>query len=163
MSGMTLSSMSLIRNPHGPPSTSLLDPSSHNTTLPPLYPSLPPDQIRVAHSTLPQGNYWLKLLADINWLKLPNWYQVGVVDLWFCFGCLLDMHRSCLSQNMRNILTKVHTPTYSNLHKICTIKNRTFLFYLNSKYLSPPLEWLSCHLLSCCLFFSELLISSSHF
>ena len=83
--------------------------------------------------------YWLKLLADINWLKLPNWYQVGVVDLWFCFGWLLDMHRSCLSQNMRNILTKVHTPTYSNLHKICTIKNSYFLVLPQLKIpVSPP-------------------------
>ena len=116
-SGMTLSSMSPVRNPQHPPSTPLLDlpllgtllieistqnfqgmlqsnvcplplPRSHNTPSPP---ALTPTQIylktnfRVAHSTLPQGNYIYyparKQLVCMTFSSLRPFLDIPVLPL----------------------------------------------------------------------------------
>ena len=63
-------------------------------------------------------------LAETNWLKLNNWYQVGAVDLWSCLNSdtsilfssdSVSQRRSSRSGNLTNWLTDLLTDK-----KICS-------------------------------------------
>ena len=49
----------------------------------PNYSQMVPNNWKTETENNKTTNWWS--LADTNWLKLNNWYQVGAVHLWSCF------------------------------------------------------------------------------